>query len=91
MPMCGCRWRWVMNLKEEMRLGSEKVWFGMPKQCDAARRDEDTADVLAADSQPVHIMKAFVKRECNVIVKRSLHDRNEHKNPISYSPNPNET
>ena len=43
-----------VDLKEEMRLGSEKVWFGMPKQCDAAtRRDEDTADALAADSQPV--------------------------------------
>ena len=46
-------------LKEEMRLGSEKIWFGVPKQCDAARRDEDTADVLEADSQPVHIMKAL--------------------------------
>lgn len=71
------------KLKEEMRLGSEKVWFGVPKQCDAARRDEDTSRLAAK-------LKAL-ERECNVIVKRSLHNRNEHKNPISYCPNPNET
>lgn len=75
-----------------MSVGWEEMWFGLGKilvltcqcQCDAKRPNTSMQPIL------VKSRKSSDKRECNAIVKRSLH-RNEHKNPISYSPNPNET